>query len=285
MNSELFKLDTPKDFAKKYRKTQSSATDMFSDDELAPYLKQLETNGYVIIENLLSSSEIQAVRQAVQPLLDNVGRNSFEGLSTQRVYSVVSKTLGCNPLAAHPLVLALLDKLLLPGYLLSQLQIINILAEEAQQSLHYDDSFYPFSRPRNPLGLATVWALDEFTEDNGATAVIPGSHKWGDETPLAQNDPRQIACTMPAGSVVLFLGTLWHGGGANTSGDARLAITAQYCEPYLRTQENYSLSVSAQRVAQVSEDMKRMLGYSIYGPFMGMVDGKHPKRLLEAFRD
>ena len=126
-----------------------------------------------------------------------------------------------------------------------------------------------------------MWAIDDFTTENGGTVVIPGSHQWGEGGPTDEQLSRQIHCEMPAGSVVFFLGTLWHGGGANRSSSSRLAITAQYCEGYCRTQENFSLSIPLKRVAQCSEDIKRMLGYSIYGPFMGMVDGKHPKRLLE----
>lgn len=86
---------------------------------------------------------------------------------------------------------------------------------------------------------------------------------------------------MPPGSCVFFIGTLWHGGGANHSGNDRLAITAQYCEPWLRPQEAFTLSTNRDTVRAVSEDIRRMLGYSIHPPFIGMVDGMHPKRLLE----
>ena len=86
---------------------------------------------------------------------------------------------------------------------------------------------------------------------------------------------------MPAGSCVFFLGTLWHGGGANRSSQPRLAVTAQYCEPWLRPQEAFTLSISRAVVRAVSEDIRRMLGYSIHSPFIGQVDGMHPKRLLE----
>jgi ectoine hydroxylase-related dioxygenase (phytanoyl-CoA dioxygenase family) len=85
---------------------------------------------------------------------------------------------------------------------------------------------------------------------------------------------------MPPGSVVFFLGTLWHGGGANRTSAPRLCVTAQYCAPWVRQQENFSLSVSKERVKACSEHVQRMLGYSIYGPFMGFVDGMHPKRVI-----
>ena len=86
---------------------------------------------------------------------------------------------------------------------------------------------------------------------------------------------------MPAGSILFFLGTLWHAGGQNRTIAGRLCVTAQYCAPFCRPQENYSLSVSRERAAACSEHIQRPFGYSIYPPFMGFVDGAHPKRLLE----
>ena len=92
-----------------------------------------------------------------------------------------------------------------------------------------------------------MFAIDDFTENNGATVAIPGSHLWGEDRVPRPEDQR-IKAVMPAGSCILFLGNLWHGGGENCSGSDRLALTAQYCEPWACTQENYFLSVSRCRV-------------------------------------
>jgi ectoine hydroxylase-related dioxygenase (phytanoyl-CoA dioxygenase family) len=184
-------------------------------------------------------------------------------------------------LVERPLILGCLDRIFEPNYLLSQLQAINILPGEAQQPLHPDDAFYRVPRPRPPLGAATIWAIDDFTEENGATVAIPKSHLWDDRVPNEEDLKHQQSVVMPAGSVLLFVGTLWHGGGANRSHAARLCVSAQYCAPWCRTQENYSLSLSRDTVKKCSEHIQRMLGYSIHPPFMGFVDGKHPKRLLE----
>jgi ectoine hydroxylase-related dioxygenase (phytanoyl-CoA dioxygenase family) len=243
-------------------------------------LAAVARDGYVILENLLSRAECERIRKAVTPLLDKTGRNTFEGERTQRVYSVLNKTRACDRLVDHPRVLALLDRLFLPNYLLSQLQVININPGETAQLLHPDDAIYPMPRPRPPLGAATVWAIDAFTEDNGATVALPGSHRWGGDRRPSDDDIRYTAA-MPPGSCVFFIGTLWHGGGANHSGNDRLAITAQYCEPWLRPQEAFTLSTNRDTVRAVSEDIRRMLGYSIHPPFMGMVDGMHPKRLID----
>lgn len=246
-------------------------------------MRALLRDGYVVFEHLLPKEMVQEIRQDVVPRLTHGGgRNNFEGLATQRLYAVIEKTLVCNALVEHPLVLGLLDRVLEPNYLLSQLQAINILPGEAQQPFHHDDAFYLFPRPRRPLGAATIWAIDPFTEENGATVVIPGSHGWDDHMPTAEEVTEQRSVVMPEGSLLFFVGTLWHGGGANRSSAPRLCITSQYCAPYLRQQENFSLSVSRERARACSEHVQRMLGYSIYPPFMGFVNGMHPKRLLDA---
>jgi ectoine hydroxylase-related dioxygenase (phytanoyl-CoA dioxygenase family) len=279
MSTEVSSLiDLQGDLAGTYRRTASSGhcvDPQTADADLAAVIR----DGFVILPNLLTPEQLSEIREAIRPLLDKRGRNRFEGRTTQRVYSVLNKTRACDSMAAHPRVLALLDRLLLPNYLLSMLQIINILPGEQRQMLHTDDGFYPLPRPRAALSAATIWAIDGFTDDNGATEIIPGSHRWGEQLPA---DGEREPVAMSAGSCVFFLGTLWHGGGANRASNPRLAVTAQYCEPWLRPQEAFTLSTPRDVVRAVSEDIRRMLGYSIHPPFVGQVDGMHPKRLLES---
>ncbi|WP_179475004.1 phytanoyl-CoA dioxygenase family protein [Mycolicibacterium vinylchloridicum] len=243
-----------------------------------------DRDGYVVVERLIPKQACADIATAVDPLLGPVGRNTFEGIHTQRAYSLLAKTRACDALVEHPRVLALLDRLLMPNYLLSQLQAIRIGPGETAQLLHFDDGMYPVPRPRAPLSAATIWAITDFTADNGATVVIPGSQRWDDNRQPTDADAR-VSVEMPAGSVVFFAGTLWHGGGANrTVDESRLAITAQYCQPWLRPQEAFTLSTPPAIVKTVSEPLRRMIGYSIHPPFMGMVDGMHPKRILETLR-
>lgn len=267
------------DLARTHGFTRSEAAESVDQDLLDTQHRELLQRGYVIIEGLMSEAEIDALKRDAAAHLDRFGRNSFEGERTQRIYGLPEKLRSADPFIEHPLILAHLDRLLQPNYLLSQAQVINILDGSPAQPLHIDDGFYPWPRPRRALSVATVFAIDDFTEDNGATVAIPGSHRWGEDRFPEAGDER-VKAVMPAGSCILFLGNLWHGGGENDSGGQRMALTAQYCEPFLRTQENYFLSVSRETVAAVSEDLRRMLGYSIHPPFMGMADGMHPKRKL-----
>ncbi len=245
-------------------------------------MEQINENGYIIIKDLFETETMDALKADVLTRFKHAaGRNNFEGFATQRLYSMLAETDIANPMVEHPLILGLLDKIFEPNYLLSQLQVINIHPGEAAQPLHFDDGFYPWPRPRRALGAATIIAVDDFTEENGATVLIPQSHKWGDRMPNHNDKERCIKAVMPKGSVLFFLGTLWHGGGANQSSDSRMCLTAQYCAPFCRTQENFSLSVPKEQVKTFSENIQRMLGYSIHPPFMGMVEGKHPKRVLK----
>lgn len=270
--------DLSKDLARRHTALQRDASR--DPPEITADYEALMRDGYVIIENLLSAEELDAIRAECTVLLDKTGRNNFEGLKTQRVYDVFSKTRSIDRLADHPRILGLVDCVLLPNYLLSQAQLINIQPGEDAQLLHYDDGFYRLARPRPPLGAATIWAVDDFTEDNGATVIVPGSHTWDDDRVAVVNEA--VPAVMTAGSVIFFLGTTWHGGGRNQSNTARLAATCQYCEPYLRQQENFLLELTREAVLELSPELQALVGYSIHPPFMGMVDGKHPKRVLTA---
>ncbi len=245
-------------------------------------LTQLADEGYVILPEVLTATELRELREALEPLEQGrpMGRNNFEGERTHRVYSLVAKGEVFARLAEHPRVVALLDRVLLPNYLLSTLQSIRLHPGETEQPWHSDDLFYPIPRPRPILAVSTIWALEDFTDENGATQLIPGSHRWGTEHP----DDRSrsvVGAVMPAGSVVVFDGALWHRGGANRSTGTRLCISPQYCQPWLRPQESQLLIAPPEVAAGLSERMRSMVGYNIHPPFVGQVEGKHPLRLID----
>ena len=247
-------------------------------------LEQFERDGFVILESVLNASELAEITAALAPYEANrpMGRNAFEGQKSQRVYSLAAKGPPFLRLAEHPRVMALVESILMPNFLLSTAQSIRLHPGEQQQAWHTDDAFYFMPRPhRLPLAVSVIWAIEEFTEDNGATEVIAGSHRWGMEHP----DEREhdiVTAAMPAGSAIVFDGALWHRGGTNTSNGTRLAISPQYCQPWLRPQESQLLIVPPDAARACSDRMRSMLGYSIHPPFIGQVDGMHPLRLVDA---
>jgi ectoine hydroxylase-related dioxygenase (phytanoyl-CoA dioxygenase family) len=250
-------------------------------DRVAADLATFQSQGYVVVEDALAPHQLDAVLEGLEPLLRDapLGRNDFEGRSTNRVYALLAKLPAMAAIVEHPHVVAMVDALLEPRWLLSAALAINLLPGETEQAWHFDDGFYTLPRPRPPVSISTIWALDDFTAENGATEVIPGSHLWGIELPSG-DDVRRVPVVMPAGSVVVFSGTLWHRGGANRSSGRRLCVSPQYCQPWGRQQENMMLAVG-RRALDYSPRIREMLGYSIHPPFMGMVDGMHPSRLID----
>jgi len=244
-------------------------------------LADLDRDGYAVVESLLSPDEAAGVRAGLREVLDRTptGRNDFEGFSTRRIYALFAKTRAFDALAVHPLLLAVLDAVLGPSYQLSAPTGIEIHPGEKPQFLHTDDAIYPLPRPHPEVVLNSMWALDDFTEANGATRVVPGSHRWTDRQPV---DPDEtVTITMPAGSVLFIVGTLWHGGGANRTDRARLGVLLEYAAGWLRQQENHVIAVPPAVVRTLDPRLQELLGYGIHPPFVGYVDGRHPRRVLE----
>jgi ectoine hydroxylase-related dioxygenase (phytanoyl-CoA dioxygenase family) len=244
--------------------------------------QRLLDDGYVIVSGLMSDGDIGAARADLCRVLEATptGRNLFEGFATQRVYALFAKTRTFDRAAVHPLLLDVLD-LVLGHYQLSAPVGIRIGPRERAQVLHRDDAVYPLTEPHPPVVVNTMWPLDEFTADNGATRFIPGSHRWEPGRQPAAQD-QVLTATMAPGSVMFYLGSLWHGGGANRTGRPRLGVILEYAAGWLRPQENHCLAVPRAVVRQLPERLQELLGYNIYPPFLGYVDGTHPRKALAA---
>ncbi|WP_309606428.1 phytanoyl-CoA dioxygenase family protein [Phenylobacterium sp.] len=249
---------------------------------------RMRDQGFTVIENFLGAQSIAAFREALQPLLEtHHGRNDFEGFKTERVYTLVARAKVFEDIAADPRILALVGRFLQPNFLLSASHSISLNPGETAQDIHSDDGFYRQPRPRPPIGISLIGAIDDFTKANGATELIPGSHLWGEPgAPGRPNDMAEIEdllvpMEVPAGSALVFAGTLLHRGGANVTDRPRMAFTNQYCEPWARPQENFWLSVPKARVREMSRPAQILLGYEIAPPFLGMVTASHPRKALE----
>ena len=142
----------------------------------------------------------------------------------------------------HDNVLPVVERVLDPGCLVSSLSSITILPGETAQPIHADDQLIPIPKPHPPTVCNTMWALTDFTDANGATRLVPGSH-LGTENPVYGADYDTIPAEMATGSVLVWHGSLWHGGGANRTDDRRVGIAMNYCAGYIRQQENQQLGV------------------------------------------
>jgi ectoine hydroxylase-related dioxygenase (phytanoyl-CoA dioxygenase family) len=242
--------------------------------------RRLLDDGYVVVQDMVSLDGVRDARADISRVLHTTrtGRNYFEGFSTQRIYALFAKTRVFDALAVHPLLLSVLDEVL-GHYQLSAPTGICIGPGEQAQILHRDDSIYPVPEPHPPLVVNTMWPLDEFTVANGATRFIPGSHNWDHGRQPSPDDPVEHAVMSP-GSALFYLGSLWHGGGANTTAQPRLGVILEYAAGWLRPQENHCLAVPREIARDLPERLQELLGYNIYPPFVGYVDGMHPRRVL-----
>lgn len=251
-------------------------------ESASPAIERLRKDGFVILRDVLCPAQVETLRDELGPHLGPFGRNPFEGERTQRVYALLAKAPSIAQLVEHPEVLGLVDAFLSKSYLLWGALAINLHPGETRQDFHCDDEAGAPPRPRVAQGMSTMWALDDFTQENGATEIIPESHAWGPDSRPQADDPRSHKAIMSAGSVMIWQGSLFHRGGANDSDRTRLGVTIQYCQPWLRQIENMVLAVPPEKAVRYSPRVRAMLGYGLMEPsFMGYVDGRNPRKLVE----
>ena len=246
---------------------------------------ELERVGYAVVPEVLTADELATVRDALEPHLRDgpSGRSDFEGVATRRVYGLVAKSRAFDRLVLDPIALGVAEREYGPSTLLTATLAIDLAPGQPAQALHFDDAFYPLARPRRPVSISTLWTIDEFTAANGATIMCPGTHTWGEvDLSRAQFDERAtfVAAEAPPGSLLIYSGTLVHGGGANTSDGHRLAVSIQYAAAWARQQENFMMELGVDGARELPERVQELIGYNIHSLFMGMVDGRHPKKLL-----
>src|SRR3954464_12529447 len=274
------------------------------DDVLAG----VERDGAVIVEGLLSTDvvdrgneEVGASLEAVDPdgELFNDVMKAFHGPQTKQLAGApgLSRTFAVDVMC-HPMLLSLADRVLLPSCARYQLNLGHLLQRgpgSDEQLLHRDELVWSdMPRPGPELQLATVIAFVDFTRENGATRVVPGSHRWPDRppSPMEQTPPapppadRVAYAELPAGSAVVYLGGTIHGGGANGTDVARRGAHLSYCLGWLRTQENNYLSIPPSLAATLPRKAQELIGYAVHdsiprgGGYLGMVRMQDPVELL-----
>lgn len=241
---------------------------------------ELDAAGYATIPDAITPEQVAWARAELTTLAETtpLGRDDFEGRRTRRVYALFAKTRSLDELALHPTVLGVLDRVL-GHYQLSAPAGISIGPREVAQPLHPDDAIYPVPRPHPELVVNVMWPLQDFTAANGATRIVAGSHHWIDEQPTPTTPT--VTVEMPAGTALLYSGQVWHGGGANRTDASRLGVVLHYGASWLRPVENHVLAVPPDQARDLAVRLQELLGYNVYPPFLGYVDGRHPRVLLE----
>ncbi len=249
----------------------------------------LDRDGYTIIpdafdvdvaDTLFADIDRLEGELAIQP-----GTNGFEGRSTTRVYNLLARGPLYEQVAVHPEVLAMMAHLLGEGCLVSSVSSITIGPGEIAQPIHADDQVMPIPKPHPASTANTMWALDDFTERNGATRLVPGSH-LADSSPVYGQHYDSVCGEMTRGSILVWHGSLWHGGGANVTGERRRGIAMNYCAGWVRQQENQQLGIPLDRIRQFSPTLQEMCGFGVYRGLIGHIDRQSPAaHLLDSSGD
>ncbi len=247
------------------------------------HVKEVDEQGYTIVENAIEPDLLDELNDSLVRLEQffevEPSPNSFEGHHTLRVYNLLAFDRVWQRVPVHDHVLPIVDRVLDPGCLISSLSSIDILPGEIAQPIHADDQLIPLPKPHPPTVCNSMWALTDFTEANGATRIIPGSH-LRDHSPDYGTPYDSIAAEMPKGSVLIWHGSLWHGGGANTTDTARIGIAMNYCAGYIRQQENQQLGLPRTKVMEFEPRLRQLVGYGTYNMLIGHINKHTPEELL-----
>lgn len=252
-------------------------------------IEVIDRDGGVIIKKFLTPAQLDGMRSDILPLINqqSTGRDEFFGRNTRRLSALFAKTRYSADVVTHPLFLpAARHFVCMPQHRWSgdtfmevtcDLQIgvgqaIQIGPGEGGQAFHRDDGAFFWSRSfGREARLQVMVALTDFTAENGGTMVIPGSHRWDDtRKPLPEE---AIPTEMKAGSALLFLGGVYHGGGTNrTKHEWRTGVTFALDASFVRQEENHYLSLTPQLVASYPEEVQRLLGWSMSGRALGWIE-------------
>lgn len=244
-----------------------------------PVIDQLSHDGYVIFEDMLDEGDIEILSAEIEPWLQRTPRceGDFYGWRTTRVGGLLDKAPMTQELAMHPAILAIAEAVLKPACDYVQLnltQAVRIHPGERAQPPHRDEEMWPCEKGGVPWLINVMWALDDFTLENGATRLWPGSHRQALDRSI---DPTgSIGAVMRKGSALVFLGALTHGAGANHSAAPRTGLIVSYCLGWLKSYENQFLAYPASVARSFPAALQRLIGYQIHRPNLGGVDGQDP---------
>lgn len=247
----------------------------------------VSADGACIVERLAPDELLDRFEAEMEPWLHRVaaGREEFTGTFTRRAGALVARSPAARELVMHPLLLGVVPEVLAKhtAFQLHLTQTIAIGPGETSQPIHRDQwawDFFPFPTGYD-VQCNTIWALTDFTEENGATRVVPGSNVWEDKLRVDPSDT--VAATMSRGSVLIYSGSVYHGGGANQSDATRVGINITYCLGWLRQEENQYLSCPAEIARTLDPDILKLMGYRQGAYALGYSDDlRDPLRALMA---
>jgi ectoine hydroxylase-related dioxygenase (phytanoyl-CoA dioxygenase family) len=249
---------------------------------IGQHADRVKQEGFTIVEAAIEPELIDLLNASLARLereLDaKPAMNGFEGHKTVRIYNLLKFGEPFTRVPVHPSVLSIVERVLDPGCLISSLSSIAIDADEIAQPIHADDMVIPLAKPHIPIVCNSMWALTDFTDANGATRLVPGSHLK--DNPDYGGAYDTIPAEMKKGSVLIWDGALWHGGGANRTRERRSGIAMNYCAGFIRQQENQQLGLPPALVKSFAPRLRELVGYGVYRGLIGHVEKQSPAQIL-----
>jgi len=270
-----------------------------ANSSIEEILEVIEQDAGVIIDNLLDKNQLKNISEDLKPYLVKTkeGQDDFTGFKTKRVGALMARSAECQNLALNPIINEVSKLFFEPhsdGYQLHFTSAIDIAPGESKQIPHRDRGVWGGYIPRKiETQLSTVWAIDDFTKENGATQVVPGSHKWDREREPKEDEI--CYAEMKKGSVFIYTGSVIHGGGANNSNKNRLGVFLHYAPSWLRQQENQYLSCPPHIAKDLTPELRSLMGYTKGGYVLGFysdpedkngeLESVSPEKMFGNFKD
>lgn len=244
---------------------------------------RIAEQGYTILDGVLDHDLLDEIGEVLDRLEQELraapAGNAFEGQATVRIYNLLARDRVFEQVPVHPAVLSVVEGVIGRAPLVSSLSSIAIDGGEAAQPLHVDDAVIPLPRPHVPVICNSMWALTDFTAANGATRLVPGSHRR-DHQPDFGSDHDSVPAEMARGSVLVWVGSLWHGGGANATTTRRTGLAMNYCAGWVRQQENQQLGIPLEVARRFSPALRDLCGFGVYRGLVGHIDKHAPAEIL-----
>ena len=238
--------------------------------------RRIREDGYAVVPDFIDQQTVDRLCDGLAPVFDGIGSRmtTDHGQQTVHTHNLLAKTRAVDDVLVNDRLLALVEAVLGPDFQISGVAAMRPGPGDRRQRMHQDDGHYPIPRPHPPLILNTLIALDPFTAENGATEIVPGSHRV-----VGRVDPDvpTVSVEMPAGGLMLWEGAVWHrGGGNSTRNEYRRSINVNFNLAWLKQRENQFVGVPPEVVVAMPEKLQALIGYKLTNFGLGSVDYRNP---------